>query len=564
MAKITLEDIEERIRPAVKMIADFGGFGDDYYSVINTKYKNEMFLYDLASFIEDKKYKNIMNALKDEYSTVGVTFEKENGVISDDERLIRRSLRSFGFNDDNFHNPKFDKDDLVQWDSRPFTIGESFMDSGVNLYSLTDPKTGIEYGGRIREDELVEPTELQKIMYYKEKEMLDVHLFNKMANIENLSDKLEFIYAVLGDDEYKEEFYAYQKAAKDNLIDLTTKYNLLAMLSHDTKAPVIYKKSDIDKLEENQKINNKIWSLRGDLEYYPNDRQIEEELANLIDSHSLIDGPDLQSIKKLAIRKLKNDDTGLNIQKDINCIIADIKGSDIEESVKEKLLKNSVLGIKMSDKPLFENDVGELYGSAHYLLNKSHSEIVDKIDKLYDNSRGYIQEREILKIQRPDLEDLIKDSQLFLDGSREDMTIFRGGGLKSFGYDYSDAGLTAKSMVSGSWAELSLANDGFRREFYLAPTREHQGGANFSYCEGDLSLVVPKDKEDFEARLESGIKFYLEDDDKYSDSKLDETKKEMMDKLGIESTVPKEDLVGDYILDKDVPVDAGVDLEKLK
>jgi hypothetical protein len=561
MANIQIGDIDEAVRPAVKFINEFGGFGGDYNAVLNTKYKNDLFLYDLSRFIDRKQYKNIITTLKDEYANVGVTFQKVEGVISDDERLVRRALKSFGFVDDNFYNPTFDKDELVQWRNELFKIKTGFMDMGTNLYSLQSLKDGVEVGGRLREDELKEPTALQQVLYYKERGMLDVHLFNKMMSFDSnfaiskaeikrhrysatqgavelfydgknifgdmlddkmqliggewkgqtddywiniikevyedgnffyklqqsssehknikgvveplklqygLKEKLDFIEALKGIDteSNNEKIREVANIAQKGFINMNSHYNVLAMLSHDTKAPIRL---------PNAKISNE----------------------------------DILAVEKLAVRKLINDELGKKIQQDIDSIIASIKISTLESETKQNLLGNQTFSSKLNKQPLHEKELGELYGSAHWLLKNKEPDIYLEISNLYDNATEYIMERDVLLIQRPDLEPLIRDARLFIDSRQTDQIIFRGG--RSDSYEYHAIENNAQSLVDGNWASLPIADNGYRKEIYLFPTEEHPGGANFSYCEGDLTLVVPKDKADFDARLLSGIQFYLED-----------------------------------------------------
>jgi len=561
-----LKDVKEQIRSGVKLIAEIGGFSNDYYAVINGKYKNEMFLYDVSSYIENKKYKAIIESLKLEYPFMN--FEKRDGIISDDERLIRKTLRESGFVEDNFYNPKFDKDDLVQWKNTLYKIRYGFKDSGANLYSLTDLTTGGEVGGRLREDELSEPTGLQKILYYKGKGMLDVHLFNKMIAMDGSFDvakcKIERTTYSVTQGGVKlfydgEEIFSGELDAKIELTDAgwvgkSDEYWVGVIRD-------VYENGNtwnhIDPLKNNYGLREKIIfldALKG-ISVESKNQQIREVAQaaqkGYIDSvshfnvlamlshdtnagvklpNAEVKTSDILEIEKLAIRKLKNDDFGNKLQGRLD----ELKK---ESLVKEKLSEQYIIktdNVFKSGK-VFENEISEFSGRAwHVCLD---NELGKKIDKFCNDAYSFIMERDILKLQRPDLEPLIRSADLYLDGSRKDLVIFRGAGRNnSFGYD--TMGASINKDFGHNWAELNIADDGFRREFYIAPTDKYQGGANFGYCEGDLSLVVPKDKMDFEARLESGIKFYMEDMN-IDNSRFDEIKKEISLRLGLveESTV---------------------------
>lgn len=572
-----LKEVNERIRPGVKLIAEIGGFSNDYHAVINGKYKNEMFLYDVSSYIENKKYKAIIESLKLEYPFMN--FDKKNGTISDDEKLVRKTLRGSGFIDDDFYNPKFDKNELVQWQNNLYKIKNGFKDSGVNLYSLTDLTSGGEVGGRLREDELSEPTDLQKIIYYKRQGMLDVHLFNKIISTTNefdiskckiernnysvtqggvklfydgeeffggpldaeikltdlgwvgksdehwnraiqdvyengnflyilqqeypkenrnidgvieplkynygLREQIQFLDALKGIDvescnqQIREVAYASQKG----FIGMNAHYNVLAMLSHDTKAPV--------------KLPNMEVSVQEILE-----------------------------LEKLAIRKLKNDDFGSKLQ---GCL-DELKK---EPKVIKELSNESIIKIDGIFKKgmLFEYEVSSFSGSANYPFSQKETELRKKIDKFCDEAYSFVMERDILKLQRPDLENLIKSANLYLDGAKEELVIFRSA-CRNDGFEWGTIEASINKEFGQCWAELDIADNGFRREFYFAPTVMHQGGAIFGYCEGDLSLIVPKDKMDFEARLDSDIKFYIEDLNRDAEQ-FDDIKNEISLKLGL-------------------------------
>lgn len=565
-----LDKIDDAIRSGVVLIAKIGGFDEDYHAVINAKYKNDMFLRDLTRFINEKKYKLVITLLKEEYPFM--IFERENGVISEDEKLLRRFLRPLGYSDDDFFNPKYDKEELITWnDPRDkqdhlFRVESVFIDSGAYFYNLRDLESGVHVGGRVRENELKEPTALQKIIYYKKRGMLDVHLFNQLAFISSdfdfakckierenysatqgavrlfydgkeiyngcldagkmriedgkfvfektdkywldaiqkvyeegdefyngvaplknnygLKEKLLFLEALKGVDNTKglnKRICEISNIAQQGYIDKVSHYNVLAMLSHDTNAPI--------KL--------------------PSDN---------VSVH------DINEIETLAIRKLKNDSLGEQLQKKLNKLKK-------EPLVKEKLFDQYLIkndNVFKSGK-IYEDEISKFSGRAwHVCLDH---ELGKEINKFCNDAYSFVMERDILKLQRPDLEALIRSADLYLDGSREDLVIFRGAG-RNRNYEWDTIEASLNQNVNQSWAELKIADNGYRREFYFAPTDKYSGGANMGYCEGDLSLVVPKDKIAFESRLESGIKFHMEDMN-IDNSRFDEIKKEISLKLGL-------------------------------
>lgn len=574
MPYMSLKDVNDQIRSGVRLIAEIGGFDNDYNAVINTRYKSDMFLRDLTQFIDKKNYKAIIESLKLEYPFMN--FEKKEGIIADDERLVRRLLRATGFRDDDFFNPQYDKGNLIVWNDvrdkkdHLFKVDSVFMDSGAYYYNLRDLESGVSVGGRLRENELSEPTSLQKIIYYKSRGMLDVHLFNMMAFMTNefdpskckierenysatqgavklfydgeeiykgsldagkmtiidgkwhydktdeywlgaiqkvyeygdqyndiyplksnygLREKIQFLDALRGIDagSHNQQIRDVAKAAQKGFIDTNSHYNALAMLSHDLNAPI--------KL--------------------PTVKVLAEGILE---------------IEKLALRRLKNDDLGDRLQKRLD----ELKK---EPKVIEKLSKNNL--IKFDDifkgNNLFESEIGKFYGSAHWNFSQTDPVLLSKIDKFYDNTREYLMERDILKLQRPDLEPLIKNLDLYYTEEKNGLVFFQGSNSKDasgFSFDIKTVVESGGKEVSQNWAELHLAADGFRREFYLAPTETYQGGANLGYCEGEFSLAIPKTKMDFEIRLESGIKFYIEDMN-IDASRFNEIKNEISLKLGL-------------------------------
>lgn len=505
MANVKIENIPEETRSAVELIAHIGGFGDDYYSVQNTQFKDEMFLYNLNGAIENKRYKSVIGMLKNEYPFMN--FEKENGVVSEDEKLLRRGLRAMGYNDDNFFNPKYDKGDLIVWnDPRDnkdhlYKIKTNFIDSGAYYYSLTNLDTGVETGGRLREDELREPTVLEKIQYYKKQGMLDVHLFNYNVPLDKVTkeDALALLEALKGIDieHDKQDIREIAYVAQKGFVDMNTHFNVLAMIADS---------SDF--------LNNPI-PLK-----LPTDNVSIDEIKTL---------------DALAKNNVENLDKYKTISSELSELKKELKyqiGLNPESTKALNEIKDSLHYMTDRYDTISSTSVGEIYGNAHWTIRNSHPEIYKKVESLYEKTLEFTQNRDIHKLNRPDLNELIKDANLQLDLSREDKVLFRGS--RDSDYDYGDIKVKMDSFLTDSAvAELNVANNGFRREFYQAPSKTH-GGSNFGYCEGDLTLCVPKNKEDFQERLSQGIRFYVEDE--FVDNieeRVQNIESEMFGKLGL-------------------------------
>ncbi len=505
MANIKLEEIDENKRKAVELIAAIGGFSDDYYAVSNGSYKSEMFLYDLNSLIENRRYKSIINMLKNEYPFM--SFEKENNMISDDEKLLRRSLRGLGlgYNDDHFFNPKYDKEELIRWDDSKyndvmFRVRTSYKDSGTNYYSLTNTDDGIEHGGMIREDDLRKPTVLEEIIYYKKQGMLDVYLFNKLAPMDEVTKEytLSLFEAMKGIDnedscqEVREIAYAAQKG----YIDINTHHTFLAMVSGSAE----FENNPIPlKLPSEDVSSKEILELE----------KYAIKSVGILDQYRTIYS-DIKNLKKEIASTLKSNPENTNLEK----------------------IKDELPGFNLGYYKLSVDDMADVYGNAHWTIKSSNPDIYKKISDITDKTIEFVQQRDMYNLNRPDLNPLIEKAQMTRDLKRKDMIIFRGSRNESF--DHYNIKDNMQELLSTPIAELNLANNGYRRELYQSPTDSH-GGSNFSYCEGDLSLVVPKNKEDFITRLEHGIKFYLEDEySEVSDEKFNEIKNEIGEKLGCE------------------------------
>ena len=504
MANIKIDDIDEGKRKAVELIAAIGGFGDDYFTVSNSSYKNEMFLYNLNGLIEGRRYKSIIGMLKNEYPFMN--FEKENNMISDDEKLLRRSLRGLGlgYNDDHFFNPKYDKGDLIRWDDSiyndvMFRVRTSYKDSGANYYSLTNTDDGVEHGGMIREDDLRKPTVLEEIIYYKKQDILEVHLFNRLIPLDKVTkeDGLALIEALKGIDidHDNEDIREIAYAAQKGFIDMRTHFNTLVMISNSSEL-----------------INNPI---------------------NMKLKKDSVSPAEILALEALAKNEIENIDKYRTIYNDIKSLKKDLNyNAGIEDKKLESIMVDISIAFDSSYDKLDSEKFGEAYGGAYWTIKGFRPDIFKRIESLYEKVSEFTQERDIHKLNRPDLSDLIRDAGMQLDLKRKDMIIFRGSRNETF--DYYNIKYNMQELLSTPIAELNLANNGYRRELYQSPTDSH-GGSNFSYCEGDLSLVVPKNKEDFITKLEHGIKFYLEDEySEVSDEKFNEIKNEIGEKLGCE------------------------------
>ena len=502
MANIRLEDIAEGKRKAVQLIAEIGGFGDEYHAVSNTQYSSEMFLYDLNNLIDARRYKSIIRMLDNEYSAMN--FEKENFQISEDEKLLRRSLRSMGYSDDNFFNPKYDKGELVGWDGtgnreKVFKVASVFKDSGVYFYSLRNIETGIQHGGRLHENDLREPSVVEKILYYKKQDMLEVHLFNRLVPLDKVSkdDGLALIEALKGVDiehdneDIREIAYATQKG----FIDTRSHFNTLCMIagSHELLNNPIEMKLKKDEIDVSEIL---------ELE------KLAKQSIEVLDQYRKIYG-DMKSLKK-----------ELNYS------------AGIEDEKLESVMVDLSMAVDKGYDKLDSDEVGKSYGSAYWYVRPNNPEIYKKIESLYEKILDFTQERDIYKLNRPDLSDVIRDANMQLDLNTKDMVLFRGSRNPNF--DYQNMKVNFENSLKGiDSVELNLANNGFRREIYQSPTAKH-GGSNFGYCEGDLTLCVPKNLQEFNTRLEHSVNFYCEDEGKSAD----ETKKylaEMKSKLGVDA-----------------------------
>lgn len=506
MANIKLEDLPEGVRKGVKLIAKYGGSGDDYWGVYNQTLKQENFFYDLSNFIEQKKYKNILYAINEQFSW-GLNLDDK--TVSDDEKLIRRSLREFGFHEDDFFNPKFDKDELIAYTDRSgqekvYKVDYAFKDNGAYYYNLRDLESGTQVGGRLPQSEIKEPSILQYMEYYKKQGTLDVHLFNKFCPVDKVTfeEKMELLDAIKGIDveskneNIREIAHIAQgwrgKEAKE-LIDFTTHFNLVAMLADSHSF-------------ENNPINLKL----------PSDETTVNEILDM---------------EKFAKKQMEVIEKYRIVREDILDIKKELKYQSNLNPENEKLKKtyeDSTFSVGYDSLDL--NAVGKLYGTAHWYIKNDNPNLYKKIDDLYSKTIDFIQERDMYKLNRPDLNDLIKSAGMIRDLKRKDIVIFRGIS-RNADFEYHNVKDNLKDKIKSDAVELNIANNGFRREIYQAPCETH-GGSNFSYCEGDLSLVVPKNKEDFEKRLDSSIKFYIEEEgiERYTQ---EDVKNEMIAKLVI-------------------------------
>lgn len=506
MAKFKLEDLPEGVRKGVKLIAEYGGSGDDYWGVYNQTLKQENFFYDLSNFIEQKKYKNILYAINEQFSW-GLNLDDK--TVSDDEKLIRRSLREFGFHEDDFFNPKFTKGDLVAYTDRSgqekvYKVDYPFKDNGAYYYNLRDLESGTQVGGRLPQSEIKEPSVLQYMEHYKKQGMLEVHLFNKFCPIDKVTfeEKMELLDAIKGIDveskneNIREIAHIVQgwrgKEAKE-LIDFTTHFNLVAMLagSHEF---------------ENNPINLKLPSAETTVNEILDMEKLAKKQMEVIEKYRVV-REDFLNIKK-----------ELKYQSNLN---------PADEKLK-KTYEDSTFSVNYDNLDL--EAIGDLYGTAHWNIKSNYPDLYKKIDDLYKKTIDFVQERDIYKLNRPDLNDLIKSAGMIRDLKRKDIVIFRGMS-RNDDFEYHNVKDNFRDKIKSDGIELNIANNGFRRDIYQAPSDTH-GGSNFGYCEGDLSLVVPKNKEDFEKRLDSSIKFYIEDEgiEKYTQEDI---KNEMIAKLAI-------------------------------
>jgi hypothetical protein len=506
MVNLELSKLPEEVQKSVKLLADYGGAGNDYYSVFNTNYKSSTFLYDLQNQIEQKRYKTILNTLKNEFS-MGINLDDKQ--VSDDEKIIRRSLREFGFSENDFFNPKFDKNDLVSWADRSgqekiYKVDSVFKDSGAYLYNLRDLNSGIQFGGRLSQDEIKEPSVLQYVQHYKDRGNLEVHLFNKFCPLDKvtLDEKLELLFALKGVDieSKNSSIRDLANVAQKGYIDMTNHHNTLCMLADSSSFennPISFKlksdsvsakevlelealaKKNMENIEKYRVITEDIKSIKSDLDYLTKNNPDDKKIKSLMDDSYFSDSYD-----------------GLNIE-----------------------------------------SIGELYSSAHWTIKNTHPNLYAKIDSLYDKSIDFIQERDIYKLNRPDLSDLIKNAGMVRDLSRTDITMFRSLS-RNEDFEHHSVYNSFDDNIETPSAELSIANNGYRRELFQTPTSSN-GGCNFSYCEGDLSLIVPKNNYDFFEKLDNSINFYIEEED-IKRLTFDEIKSEMLEKLGITKDVSDE------------------------
>lgn len=499
MANRRLEDFEPELRSAIKFMAEFGGLSDDYYAVYNTKYKNRNFLSDLNFNIEQKNYKSIISILKQNYEDT-LNFEASNGVISPDEKLVRRTLFGFGYKEQDFFNPEFNKDELVSYidrsgEEKVYTVQSVFKDNGAYYYNLRDLQSGVQVGGRLRQDEIKKPTTFQYLEYCKQKEILNVSLFNYFVVLNNkpLNEKLELFEAIKGNRLNSNNLHLadLSRARKEGLIDDILLHNTLVMLS-----------SSFD--FENNPINLKT----------------KDDKAPTLE--------DLKKLEKYAIKNMELIQQYLLIDKQIKDL-----DDDFEYEVKLNPDKHNLVDIATDICTLntkYEkidiNEIGKLYGKAHWKLS-DYPKLNKKIDKLYSDTIEFVIGRDMYNLNRPDLNKLIKDANLTRDLQRNDMTIFRGLSRLD-NYEYGTIKQSAETHL-GKLAQLDIADNGFRKELYQAPTQEHNG-SNFAFCEGDISLIIPRSKDEFYDNLETGIKFYISNEG-ITHTTFDEVKEEMVSKI---------------------------------
>jgi len=506
MAKIKLEDLPEGVRKGVKFIAEYSGSGDDYWGCYNQTLKQENFFYDLSNFIEQKKYKNILHAVNEQFSW-GLNLN--DSMVTDDEKLIRRNLREFGFHEDDFFNPKFDKGDLVTYVDRSgqekvYKVDYPFKDSGAYYYNLRDLENGMQVGGRLPQSKINEPTILQYMEHYKKSGTLDVHLFHKFVpfDVVTFQEKMDLLDALKGIDvesknpNIREVAHIvqgiYGKEAKE-IIDFTTHFNTLAMLADSSSF-------------ENNPINLKLPSETTSVNEILKMEELAKKQMEIIEKYRVLREDILKVKKELKYQSNLNPDN---------------------EKMK-KTYEDSTFDMSYDNLNL--NAVGELFGTAHWYIKDSHPSLYKEIDELYKKSVDFVQERDMYKLNRPDLNELIKSGGLVQDLKRKDMVIFRGLGRNNE-FDYHNIKDNFATTIKSDVVELNIANNGYRRELYQAPSENH-GGSNLGYCEGDIALVIPKNKEDFEKRLDNSIKFYIEEED-IKNSTHEDIKNEMIGKMAI-------------------------------
>ena len=113
MTKEELEQFPKETRSAIKLLSELNN-SQDYNAISKNIYKTDMFLYDLNSMIENKKYKSILSLIKMQYGN-SFDFDSVKGIISEDEKRLRNILTQNGFHQDDFFNPLYDKNSLVAY-----------------------------------------------------------------------------------------------------------------------------------------------------------------------------------------------------------------------------------------------------------------------------------------------------------------------------------------------------------------------------------------------------------------------------------------------------------------
>ena len=268
MGNVKLEDLNESVRKSVRFLAEFGGLNDDYQAAYAAHYKNPNMLVDLQNYIENKNYKSLLALMKNEYPFLDV---EVGGVVGEDEKLIRISLRSVGFVEDDFFNPKFDKGNLVNWTSprdnttKLYKVDYPFKDGGAYFYNLRDLESGTQVGGRLKQDELSEPTAESFLNKYtdEEKHVAVVYKENTLG------------YA------YKSENSLMMGVLGANIIDggLSWKNGPIFISSDDIKNSIrVAKKEDFDrfKVSIDGYLQDKSFVISDNIGNLPPERPIEE------------------------------------------------------------------------------------------------------------------------------------------------------------------------------------------------------------------------------------------------------------------------------------------------
>lgn len=560
MANMTLKDMPVHLQKAIQFYAEFGGFGNEYQAVLDSRFKNENFLAELENHIEKKNYKNILQAIAAENLSI---LDESGQLLPDDQKTIRQALRRIGFHENDFYNPKYDKGDLVSWEGNLFKIRGGFMDNGANYYSLTHPVHGHEVGGRLREDEILEPSTIQMIRYYKERDMLDVHLFNKLAfmpdgkfdinkcriekfdlsvtqgshtlyyddkevvrydagkkldgsgnwvgisdeerfhtleslyyfgdplnNIKplkeayGLSDKLGFLKAVKGIADPEGKFGEISRAAANGEIDKLSQFNLYAMLSHDSHAPVKIKGAPV----------------------------ADDELA---------------AMEQLAIRRLRNNDGIETLFGQFSVLRHEIDRSGIPDEQKSNLLNESAFHAISRDTLPSRREIGDMYGNVRLNRHAIDWRLLGRLEDVYDHAINCIMERDMLDLQRPDIEPFIKTNKMYKD---PDKNLFRG----SWPDGYYAAQRNAVEKLGEEWRSLDIAMTDYRWQHYNEDLL-----VGHSYCEGDTTLEVFKDRDEMVKSVYRAIQSYGEDAG-MSAEKIEALKEEFMPFACVETMVSPE------------------------